>query len=141
MAQELAKLRRSWHAMRPVPQAVQRGVADHVRCCTALGNVLASARQVAQCWRASITTIGRVLERFWFQFEIDVTSKIAPVSPIRLCLRGPNLFLQDNCCHVRGSSRILEFLGRCPWRPWLILNENALRSGLGFLRILGLRVL
>ena len=30
--------------------------------------------------------------------------------------------------------RILGFLGRCPRRPWLIFNEHALRSGLGFLR-------
>ena len=55
-------------------------------------------------------------------------------SPIRLCLRGPNLFLQENCCNVRGYSsdpRVPRAVSR---RPWLILNENALRSGLGFLR-------
>ena len=36
--------------------------------------------------------------------------------------------------------RILGFPGRCPRRPWLILNEHALLSGLGFPGILGPRV-
>ena len=42
-----------------------------------------------------------------------------------------------SCTRIAGVCaevlRILGFPGRCPRRPCLILNENALRSGLGFL--------
>ena len=52
--------------------------------------------------------------------------------------------LTYSCKRIAAMSadipRILGFPGRCPWRPCLILNEIALRSGLGFPRILGPRV-
>ena len=57
-------------------------------------------------------------------------------SPIRLCLRGPNFFLRENCCNVRGysldprapqavsSPSLVDFEWQCPALGTRVPQEN-----------------